>query len=138
MVLELRTLPPRLRLPGWPRCVLSWIAVQSNGTASSTRAAPTTRKGDLMRPEPKQVYPRRLTEPSGSKEPGVPPNLSAPEAVGDRELPDANPNESQRRALKDLARSLRPRFSSRELAYLAGAVEAEANLVRAAEGTGRW
>jgi hypothetical protein len=57
------------------------------------------------------------------------------EVVDDRELPDAWPNESQRQALKDLARSLRPRFTARELAYLASAVEVEAILVRAAEET---
>jgi hypothetical protein len=68
-----------------------------------------------------------------SKDLGGSPSSPVLEAVDDRELPDARPNESQRQALKDLARSLRPRFSSRELAYLASAVEVEANLVRAAE-----
>jgi hypothetical protein len=58
------------------------------------------------------------------------------QAIGDRELPDAHPSESQRRVLKDLARSLGPRFSSRELAYLASAVEAEASAKRAAEEEG--
>jgi hypothetical protein len=58
------------------------------------------------------------------------------EVIGDRELPDAHPNELQRQALKDLARSLRLRFSSRELVYLASVVEVEANLMRAVEGTG--
>ncbi len=61
------------------------------------------------------------------------PPVSILEAVGDRDLPDANPNASQRQALKDLARSLRPCFSSRELAYLASAVEVEANMRRAEE-----
>lgn len=56
------------------------------------------------------------------------------ETVGNRELPDSHPNESQRRALKELARSLRPRLSSRELAYLASALEVEANARRAEEG----
>lgn len=73
-----------------------------------------TRKGDLMRSGPRKVYPR----------------------VDDRELPDACPNESQRQALKDFARSLRAQFSSRELAYLASAIEVEANLIRAAEEAG--
>lgn len=53
--------------------------------------------------------------------------------AGDRELSDAYPNESQRQVLKDLARSLRLRFSSRELAYLASTVEVEANTRRAEE-----
>ena len=55
------------------------------------------------------------------------------EAVGDRELPDARPNESQRQALKDFARSLRARFSSHELVYLASAVEVQANERRVEE-----
>jgi hypothetical protein len=58
--------------------------------------------------------------------------------VDDGELSDAHPNESQRHALKGFARSLRARFSSRELAYLASAVEVEANLAREAEGSGGW
>ena len=53
--------------------------------------------------------------------------------VDDRELPDACPNESQRRALKDLARSLRTTFSSHELVYLSSAVEVQANERRAEE-----
>jgi hypothetical protein len=57
------------------------------------------------------------------------------EVIGDRELPDAQPYVSRRRLLKDLAHSFRPRFSACELAYLASAVEVEANLVRAAEET---
>ena len=72
-----------------------------------------------------------------SKTQGGPATASILEVIGDRELPDAHPNDSQRRVLKDLARSLRRRFSSRELAYLAGAVEVEANLTRAAEEAGR-
>ncbi len=60
------------------------------------------------------------------------------EVIGDRELPDAQPNESQRRVLKDLARSLQARFSYRELAYLAGAIEVEANLIRDAEEICGW
>jgi hypothetical protein len=59
------------------------------------------------------------------------------EAAGERELPDANLNESQRRILKDLARSLRPLLTVRELAYLAGAVEVEANLARDTEAGSR-
>jgi hypothetical protein len=59
------------------------------------------------------------------------------EVVGDRELPDTQPSEAQRRVLKDLARSLRPLLSSIELSYLASAFEVEANLIRAAEETGR-
>ena len=55
------------------------------------------------------------------------------EAVGDRDLPDARPNEAQRQALKDFARSLRARFSSHELVYLASAVEVQANERRAEE-----
>jgi hypothetical protein len=58
------------------------------------------------------------------------------EVIGDRELPDARPNASQRQALKNLARSLRPRFSSCELAYLASAIELQANVARAAEEAG--
>jgi len=58
------------------------------------------------------------------------------EVVGDGELPDAHPNESQRQALKDFARSLRARFTSHELAFLASAVEAQASLARAAEEAG--
>jgi hypothetical protein len=58
------------------------------------------------------------------------------EVVGDGELPDAHPNESQRQALKDFACSLRARFTSHELAFLASAVEAQANLARAAEEAG--
>jgi len=63
------------------------------------------------------------------------PETSLPvlKAVHDKEPPDAHPNESQRRALKDLARSLRPRLSSHELAYLASAVEVEANMRRTEE-----
>jgi hypothetical protein len=72
-----------------------------------------------------------------SKNSGGSPNSPVLEAVGDRDLPDARPNESQRQALKDFARSLRTRFSSHELVYLASAVEVEANLIRAAEETGR-
>jgi hypothetical protein len=59
------------------------------------------------------------------------------EVVGDRELSDTQPSETQRRILKDLARSLRPLFSFIELAYLASALEVEANLIRAVEETGR-
>jgi hypothetical protein len=58
------------------------------------------------------------------------------EVIGDQGPPDAQPNESQRQALKDLARSLGLWLSSRELVYLAGAVEVEANLVRATEEAG--
>jgi hypothetical protein len=43
----------------------------------------------------------------------------------------------QREVLKRLARSLRAGFTSRELAYLAGAVEVEANHIRTAEQVGR-
>jgi hypothetical protein len=72
-----------------------------------------------------------------SKNSGGPPNSPVLEAVSDRDLSDAQPNEMRRRVLKDLARSLRPLFSSIELAYLAGALEVEANLIRAVEETGR-
>ena len=68
-----------------------------------------------------------------SKLSGYSPNSPVPEAVGDRDLPDARPNESQRQVLKDFARSLRTRFSSHELVYLASAIEVEANIIRAAE-----
>jgi hypothetical protein len=55
------------------------------------------------------------------------------EAVGDRDLPDARPNEAQKQALKDFASYLRARFSSHELVYLASAVEVQANERRAEE-----
>jgi hypothetical protein len=77
---------------------------------------------------PMQEYLRPLRETTG-------PVL---EVVGDRELPDAHPNESRRRVLKDLARSLRPRFSASELAYVASAVEVEANLIRDTEEASGW
>jgi hypothetical protein len=86
------------------------------------------RRKDLMDAPQVQVY---------SKNSGGSPNPRVLEAVGDRDLPDARPNASQKQALKDFARSLRARFSSHELVYLASAVEAEANLIRAAEETGR-
>ena len=72
-----------------------------------------------------------------SKSSGGSTNSPILEAVGDRDLPDARPNEAQKQALKDFARSLRARFSSIELSYLASAVEVEANLIRAAEEEGR-
>jgi hypothetical protein len=68
-----------------------------------------------------------------SKSSGSSPNSPVREAVGDRNLPDARPNESQRQALKDFARSLRARYSSHELVYLASAVEVQANEQRAEE-----
>jgi hypothetical protein len=55
------------------------------------------------------------------------------EVFSDRELPDARPSDSQRQALKGFARSLRTRFSSLELAYLASAIEVQANERRAEE-----
>jgi hypothetical protein len=58
------------------------------------------------------------------------------EAVGHREPHDTNPIESKRKALKGLARTLGMWLSSRELVYLAGAVEVEANLARAVEEAG--
>ena len=64
---------------------------------------------------------------------GGSPNIPVLEAVGYRDLPDARPNESQRQALKDFARSLRAWLSSHELAYLASAVEVQANERRAEE-----
>lgn len=63
----------------------------------------------------------------------LPPGTECLKEIGDRELPDADPNESQRQALKDVARVLRARFTARELAYLAGAVEFEAFEKRARE-----
>jgi hypothetical protein len=60
-----------------------------------------------------------------------PSSVAVLQAIGDRELPDARPNASQRQHLRDPARSLR--FSSLELAYLTSAVEAEANSMRARE-----
>jgi hypothetical protein len=68
-----------------------------------------------------------------SKNSGGSPNSSVLEAVGDQGLPDARPNEAQRQTLKDFARSLRAQFSSLELAYLASAVEVQANERRAEE-----
>ena len=59
------------------------------------------------------------------------------EAAGHRELPDATLTEDRSLTLKDLARALRANFSSHELFYLAGAVEAEANAKRAEEES-RW
>ncbi|MGH3147295.1 MAG: hypothetical protein ACRDTR_15970 [Rubrobacter sp.] len=59
--------------------------------------------------------------------------VSVLETIGDRELPDADPSEEQQRALKDLARSLRTRFTFRELVYLASALAVEANERRAEE-----
>ena len=56
--------------------------------------------------------------------------------VGDQGLPDARPNEAQRQALKDFARSLRARFSSHELVFLASALEVQAN-ERRTEDEGR-
>ncbi len=69
---------------------------------------------------PKQAYRRPQTETTARR----------PEY---HELPDADPDEAQRRALKALARSLRARLSARELVFLAGAVEVEANTRRAEE-----
>ena len=68
-----------------------------------------------------------------SKNSGGSPNSPVLEAVSDRDLPDAWPNESQRQALNDFARSLRARFSSHELVYLASAVEVQTNERRAEE-----
>ncbi len=82
------------------------------------------RRKDLMDAPQEQFY---------SKNSGGSPNSPILEAVGDRDLPDAWPNESQRQALKDFARSLRERFSSHELVYLASAVEVQANEQRAEE-----
>jgi hypothetical protein len=82
------------------------------------------RRKDLMDAPQEQVY---------SKISGSSPNSSVLEAVSGRDLPDARPNESQRHALKDFARSLRARFSSHELVYLASAVEVQANEQRAEE-----
>jgi hypothetical protein len=56
------------------------------------------------------------------------------EVFSDRELPDARPSDSRRRTLKDFAHSLRTEFSSLELAYLASAIEVEANDLRTEEG----
>jgi hypothetical protein len=62
-----------------------------------------------------------------SKDLGGSQSSPVPEAVDDRELPDARPNESQRRTLKELAHSLRAMVSPVELVYLASALEIEAN-----------
>ncbi len=72
---------------------------------------------------PKQAYRRPPTETTACRR-------------VTHELPDAHPNEAQRQALRGLARSLRSRLSSRELVYLAGAVEVEANARRAEEDCG--
>jgi hypothetical protein len=58
------------------------------------------------------------------------------EAVDDQELPDADPNASQRQALRGLARSLGMWLSPPELVHLAGALEVQANLIRATEEAG--
>jgi hypothetical protein len=57
-------------------------------------------------------------------------------SVDNREPPDEVPNKSQRTALQGLARSLGLWLNSRELMHLAGAIEVQANLVRAAEEAG--
>jgi hypothetical protein len=66
-------------------------------------------------------------EPFYSKTKGGPATASILEVIGDRELPDAWPNASQRTTLKDLAHSLRAMVSPVELVYLASALEVEAN-----------
>jgi hypothetical protein len=56
--------------------------------------------------------------------------------VEQQEPPDEIPNKSQRTALQGLARSLGLWLNSCELMHLAGAIELQANLVRAAEEAG--
>lgn len=88
-----------------------------------------------MNPEPPRVYRnhhlgRRLT-PHDCRS-----AMMLLTVVGDREPPDARPTWAQRQALKDLAHGLGARLSSVELTFLASAIEAEANTIRAAEEAG--
>jgi len=59
--------------------------------------------------------------------------IAALAATGDDELPDANLTEERRHTMKRVARAFGWHFTSHELIYLAGALEAEANAKRAEE-----
>lgn len=79
-----------------------------------------------MNSAPKQEYHGRHLQPASNA-------VAVLAADGDRELPDAHPNESKRRTLKRIGHYLGTRFDSVELVYLSAVLEVEANDARRAE-----